>query len=54
MLIPLHHIVQTYNINLKGVLHVGAHECEELRDYEVYISRNNVLWIEALPDKVNL
>ena len=54
MLIPLHSLVQKYNINFKGILHVGAHECEELNDYERYISRSNILWVEALPGKVNV
>jgi FkbM family methyltransferase len=54
MLIPLHGLVQKYNINFKGILHVGAHECEELNDYEKYISRDKILWIEALPEKVDL
>ena len=52
MLIPLHELVHKYKINFKGILHVGAHECEELNDYEKYISRNKILWIEALPWKV--
>ena len=52
MLIPLHDLVKKYNIHFKGILHVGAHECEELKDYEVYLSRNQILWIEALPGKV--
>jgi FkbM family methyltransferase len=54
MLIPLHHLVSKYNIQFKGVLHVGAHECEELSDYERYIPRNRILWVEALPGKVSL
>jgi FkbM family methyltransferase len=54
MLIPLHDLVKKYNIHFKGVLHVGAHECEELKDYELYLPRNQILWIEALPGKVNL
>jgi FkbM family methyltransferase len=54
MLIPLHSLVEKYNIQFTGILHVGAHECEELRDYEQYIDRNKILWIEGLPDKVNL
>lgn len=54
MLIPLHSLVQKYNINFKGILHVGAHECEEINDYERYISRSNILWVEALPGKVNV
>jgi FkbM family methyltransferase len=54
MLIPLHLLVQKYNIHIKGILHVGAHECEELTDYEHYISRDKILWIEGLSDKVSL
>jgi FkbM family methyltransferase len=53
MLIPLHDLVKKYNIHFKGILHVGAHECEELKDYEVYLPRNQILWIEALPGKVD-
>jgi FkbM family methyltransferase len=53
MLISLHELVQKYNINFKGILHVGAHECEELNDYERYISRDKILWVEALPGKVD-
>lgn len=52
MLIPLHELVQKYNIHFSGVLHVGAHECEEINDYEKYISRDKILWVEALPEKV--
>jgi len=54
MLISLHELVKKYNINFKGILHVGAHECEELNDYEKYISRKNILWVEALPYKVDM
>jgi len=53
MLISLHELVQKYNIQFKGILHVGAHECEELQEYEKYLSRNQILWIEALQDKVD-
>ena len=52
MLIPLHELVQKYGILFKGVLHIGAHECEELVDYERYLQRNQILWVDALPDKV--
>ena len=54
MLIPLHELVKKYNIIFKGVLHVGAHECEEIKDYEMYLPRSQILWIEALPGKVSL
>ena len=52
MLIPLHDLVKKYKIQFKGILHVGAHECEELKDYEVYLPRNKILWVEAMPHKV--
>lgn len=54
MLIPLHQLIQKYNVNIKGILHVGAHECEEISDYERYVPRNKILWVEAMPDKVSL
>lgn len=54
MLINIHELIKKYNIQLKGILHVGAHECEEINDYEKYISRENILWIEAMNNKVEL
>lgn len=52
MLIPLHQLIQKYKVQIKGILHVGAHECEEIADYERYVPRNQILWVEAMPDKV--
>jgi FkbM family methyltransferase len=52
MLIDLHTLVSKYNITFKCILHVGAHECEEIVYYDKYLSRDKVLWIDALPDKV--
>ena len=52
MLIPLHDIVKKYNIEFKGILHVGAHECEEFDDYLKYLPIDKILWVEALPEKV--
>ena len=54
MLISLHELFKKYNIIFKGILHVGAHECEEIKDYSIYIPHNKILWVEALEDKVNL
>jgi FkbM family methyltransferase len=54
MLIPLHELVEKYNIQFKGILHVGAHECEELNDYTRYISKEQILWVEAMENKVQL
>lgn len=52
MLISLDALVNKYNIHFKGILHVGAHECEEIFSYEKYVSRDKILWVEAMPDKV--
>jgi len=53
MLIPLDYLVQKYNIQFTGILHVGAHECEELIQYDKYLPRDKMLWVEALQDKVD-
>jgi FkbM family methyltransferase len=55
MLIPFDKIIEklsSINMEITGALHIGAHECEELNDYETYISRDRILWIEAIPNKV--
>ena len=52
MWISIHDLIQKYNIQLQGILHVGAHDCEELKDYEQYLGRDKILWIEAMPHKV--
>ena len=55
MLIPLELLVQRFNLNIAGILHIGAHECEELNSYlKVGIKNENIYWIEAMEDKVNL
>jgi FkbM family methyltransferase len=54
MLIKLDYLLNKYKIRLTGVLHVGAHECEEINDYEKYLSRDHILWVEAMHDKVIL
>ena len=52
MLFDLHKLVKKYNIHFQGILHVGAHLCEELPVYETYLPRNGIVWIDALPEKV--
>ena len=56
MLIPKDRVLsclQSSNIKPNGVFHVGAHECEELSAYRYFgIADERVVWIEALPDKV--
>jgi FkbM family methyltransferase len=53
MLISLDFLVQKYNILFTGILHVGAHECEEIVFYDKYLPRNKVLWVDALQDKLD-
>jgi FkbM family methyltransferase len=41
-------------MNITGVLHIGAHECEEFNDYlSVGIDKNNIYWIEGQEEIVN-
>jgi len=53
MLIPYKTIVQFLaqrGITVRGVLHIGAHECEELEAYvENGVQRDAIDWIEANP-----
>jgi FkbM family methyltransferase len=43
-------LLKKFNVNVKGILHIGAHECEEADMYSEFT--NNVIWVEALPDLV--
>ena len=43
----------THNIRINGVLHIGAHECEELSLYEnLGVNTDNMIWIDGNKDKV--
>ena len=49
MLINIKELIAKYNIKVTGVLHIGAHNCEELDDYlSSNININNIFWIEAI------
>ena len=39
-------LIQFFKLNIKGVLHVGAHKCEEQNVYLKYTSNKNIYWIE--------
>ena len=53
MLIPLHQLVNHFKLNLRGVLHIGAHECEEQTAYlQQGIKNENIYWLEAMDHKV--
>ena len=50
MLIPFSQIVNKYNMKIHGILHIGAHNCEELEAYKQYgLNNNNIIWVEANP-----
>jgi len=46
-------ILEKYGKLPKGILHIGAHECEELVDYEKCgIYAQNVYWVDAIEEKI--
>jgi FkbM family methyltransferase len=51
--VVLQHL-QKYSINVRGVLHIGAHECEEKGFYNstLGIDDDHILWIDGNPTKV--
>ena len=55
MLIPLEALVNHFKMNITGILHVGAHECEEQSKYcQQGVNPENIYWVEAMEDKVKL
>jgi hypothetical protein len=47
-------ILSSRNITIKGALHIGAHECEELQFYNnLGLKNENIVWIDAIPSKVD-
>lgn len=53
MLIPIPEL--SISTPVRGVVHLGAHECEERSDYLLHwgVDDARTLWLEALPDKVD-
>jgi FkbM family methyltransferase len=50
MLITIAELKARFNINIQGVLHIGAHDCEEFSAYvSSGVNLSNIYWIEALP-----
>jgi FkbM family methyltransferase len=54
MLFSFNELYAKYNMKIHGILHVGAHECEELVEYERILPRDRILWVEAMQEKVDL
>lgn len=56
MLIPfseIDRVLKMNNIECKGALHLGAHECEELPFYsQIGVLAKDVTWVDAIPTKV--
>jgi FkbM family methyltransferase len=48
-------LLYEYNIHITGVLHIGAHECEEKSFYNDYFKLNDdtIIWVDGNKDKVN-
>ena len=41
------------NISIIGAFHIGAHECEELRFYNILgLESNDIVWVDAIDSKV--
>lgn len=56
LLIPIEKIVEEctkYNVLITGVLHIGAETCDELETYKKVVHEKNIVWVEALQDKVD-
>jgi FkbM family methyltransferase len=50
MLITVQDLVRYWSVEPAGVIHVGAHEAEELVQYENF-GWSPIIWVEAQPDK---
>jgi hypothetical protein len=46
-------IISDNNINISGVLHLGAHDCEEINFYNfIGLKNEDLVWIDAINSKV--
>lgn len=53
MLIPYSQLVQKFNLKVTGILHIGAHDCEELSAYNSCgVPTENTYWVEAMNIKI--
>lgn len=54
MLIPLKNLIEKYQMKFTGILHIGAHDLEEMPAYIPYIDMSKIVWVDGLEDKVAL
>lgn len=52
MLIPFSDLLKFLAIPISGIIHIGAHDCEELQTYHDHGVRN-ILWFDALRSKID-
>lgn len=50
MLIDIKVLIEKYNLDIRGIIHCGAHNAEEFPLYK-NIGVENIIWIEANPEK---
>ena len=50
MLIDIDYLNDKYKMKIKGIMHIGAHNCEEMEKYnKIGVKKENIIWIEANP-----
>lgn len=55
MLIPISKLKDHFKLDINGILHIGAHDCEERIDYNnIGITNDKIYWVEAMKDKVDI
>lgn len=55
MLIDLISLLKKYNIQINGILHVGASVCEELNTYkQCNLTNNDIYWVEGNEDNIEV
>lgn len=55
MLINPNEWLKFCKVPIKGIIHIGAHECEEQGYYNnIGLTKDKVIWIEAMDDKVKI
>ena len=52
MLIEFSHLCQKYQFTPKGIIHIGAHDLEEMSQY-LYRGVSKIVWVEGNPDLVS-
>ncbi len=51
MLINFDYLKNKYSLDIKGIMHIGAHQCEELNAYlNLGLQIEDIIWIEANSD----